>query len=398
MRISSNTIFDSNVAALNQQQAKLFQTQQQIAGGKRILTAADDPVAAASAMDVSQSVAVNTQYTANRNAARSTLTMAEGALQGVTSLIQDVRDTAISAENGSLSSSTLQTIAADLTGKLQEMVGLANSTDGLGNYLFSGFQSRTQPFLATPAGVAFFGDDGQRNVQVSASQQVASSNSGADIFMRVKGGNGTFVTQAAPSNTGSGIISLGSVSNPALLTGNNYSVSFNVVGGVTTYDVTNTTTAAVVSTGNAYVSGQAISFDGMQFAVTGVPANGDVFTVTPSTNQSVFKTISDMINALNSPVVGANVANVMTHAINNLDNALNNVSNTSASLGLRINEIDSLQTMGDSLGLQLQTSLSQLQDTNYNQAASDLAQQQTILQAAQQSFAKVASLSLFNYL
>ena len=398
MRISSNTIFDSNVAALNQQQARLSHTQQQITTGRRILTAADDPVAAARALDVSQSDAMNTQYTSNRNAASSTLTMAESTLQSVTSLIQDVRDATIGAENGSLTASNRTTIAAGLSGRLQELVGLANSTDGAGNYLFAGFQSKTQPFVDTSAGVAYFGDDGQRNIQVSASRQMASSNSGADVFMRVKNGNGTFVTQAAPANTGTGTVSLGSVSNPALLTGDNYSISFSVVGGVTTYDVTNTTTSAVVSGGNPYMSGQAISFDGMQFDIKGAPANGDVFTVAPSANESVFKTISDLINALNAPVVGANLANSLTHGINSLDNALSNVLNTQTSLGLRLNEVDSLQTSGDDLSLQFKKTLSQLQDVDYIKAASDLAQQTTILQAAQQSFVKVANLTMFTYL
>jgi len=398
MRISSNTLFDSGVAALNQQQARMLHTQQQIASGRRILTASDDPVAAARALDVNQSDTMNTQYASNREAARHSLSIAEGTLQSVTSLLVDVRTATIGAGNGSLSNSERKTIAADFSGRLEELIGLANSTDGVGNYLFSGFQSRTLPFVGTPAGVGYFGDSGQRLVQVSASRQMASGNSGADIFMRIKNGNGTFDIQAAASNTGSGIVSPGSVSNPALLTGNNYSVSFSVTGAVTTYDITNTTTATVVSSGNSYVSGQAIIFDGMQTSIKGAPANGDVFTVASSTNQSVFKTISDLINALNAPVAGANLSNSLLRGINNLDNALSNVLNTRASLGLRLNEIDSLQLAGEDLGLQFKQTLSQLQDVDYNKAISDLTQQQMTLQAAQQSFAKVAGLSMFDYL
>lgn len=398
MRVSSNTLFDSNVAALNQQQARLLQTQQQISTGRRILTASDDPVAAARALDVTQSDAMNTQYASNRDAARHTLSMAESTLQGVTSLLQDVRTATIGAGNGLLNNSDRKTIAADFSGRLQELVGLANSTDGAGNYLFAGFQTKTQPFVDTPAGMGYFGDDGQRLVQVSASRQMASSDSGADVFMRIKNGNGTFVTQAATGNTGTGVVSIGSVIDPTLLTGNNYSVSFSVVGGVTTYDITNTTTSTVISAGNSYVSGQAISFDGMQLDIKGVPANGDVFTVTPSTNKSVFKTISDLINALNTPAVGANLSNSLLHGINSLDNALNNVLNTRASLGLRLNEIDSLQTMGDDLDLQFKKTLSQLQDVDYNKAITDLTQQQMTLQAAQKTFSMVAGLSLFDYI
>lgn len=407
MRVSSNTLFDSSVAAINQQQARLLQTQQQVVSGRRILTASDDPVAAARALEVAQSDAMNTQYAANREAARSTLSLAEGALQSVTSLLQDVRVAAINAGSSSLTSSDRSAIAGDLSGRLQELMGLANSTDGVGNYLFSGFQSKTQPFVGTAAGVAYSGDDGQRNIQVSAARQMAASDSGANVFMRVKNGNGTFVTQAAATNTGGGVVSTGNVINPAALTGHNYRVDFTVAAGVTTYTVTDATTGTQVPpappvVNNPYVSGQAISFDGIQFDIQGVPANGDSFTVSPSSNESIFKTVSDMIAALKaSTVVGANPANLagsLKHGLNQLDNALNNVLATRASLGLRLNEIDSLQATGDSFGLQFKQTLSNLQDVNYTQAASDLARQQTNLQAALQSFSKVSGLSLFDYL
>lgn len=395
MRISTNTIFDSNVAALNQQQARLLQTQQQIASGRKLLTASDDPVAATRALAVSQSDATNTQYASNRNMARNTLSMAETTLQGVTSLLQDVRDAALSAGSG-LTDDNRRAIASDLKGRLQELIGLANSTDGIGNYLFSGFQSRTKPFAADAvAGASYAGDDGQRNIQVSASRQMASSDSGADVFMRVKNGNGAFVTQSAVANTGTGVVSVGNVANPALLTGHDYSITFT---SATTYDVTDTTTATPVSSGNAYVSGQAISFDGMQFDIKGIPAAGDTFTVAPSANENIFKTISNLIDALNTPVVGANLSNSLLHGIKQLDNALDNVLNTRVTLGLRLNEVDALDAAGEDLGLQFKKTLKELQDTDYNKAISDLAQQKMNLEAAQQSFVKVTGLSLFNYL
>lgn len=407
MRISSNTIYDSSVASLGQQQAQLLKTQQQVSSGRRILTPADDPVAAARALDISQSDAINTQYASNRDAARHTLSLAESTLQSVTSLIQDVRTAAVGAGNGGLSNSDRRTIATELSGRLQELVGLANSTDGVGNYLFSGFQSKTQPFVSTAAGIGYFGDDGQRQVQVSAARQMASSDSGADVFMRIRNGNGTFVTQAAAANTGSGVASLGNVLNPALVTGHNYQIDFTVAAGVTTYSVTDNSTLpvpTVLSAGNPYVSGQAISFDGMQFDIQGAPANGDSFTVTPSVNESIFKTISDMIAALNAPITAgsaggaAQLTGNLNHGLNSLDRALDNVLTTRSSLGLRLNEIDALQAAGEDLGLQFKQTLSQLQDVDYNKALSDLTQQQIYLQAAQQSFVKVSSLSLFNYL
>lgn len=417
MRISSNTIFDSNVAALNQQQAKLLQTQQQIATGRRILTASDDPVAAARVLDITQSDAINTQYASNRGAVRHTLSLAETTLQSVTQLIHDVRTTAINAGNAALSDSDRHTLATELGGRLQELAGLANSTDGAGNYLFSGFQSRTQPFVDTVAGMGYFGDDGQRLIQASTVRQMPASDSGADIFMRIKNGNGTFLTQPATNsitpgpNLGTGVISAGSVANPPpTLPLDNYSVAFTVTPGVagapdvTTYDVTNTTTAAVVSIGNAYVSGQAISFAGMQFDIQGAPANGDTFTVTPSTNESLFKTVSDLIAALNTGISSSaaggmtGLVNSLNRSLNHFDNALDNILTTQSSLGLRLREVDALQSSGEDVGLQLKQTLSALQDVDYNKSLSDLTLQQMTLQAAQKSFIAASDLSLFSYL
>lgn len=402
MRISTSAIYDVSVTMLNQQQRNLLNTQQQLASGRRLLTPADDPAGAARVLEVTQSDAANTQYARNLDTAQGSLAFSEGILQTVTTLLQGIHTTAVSAGNiGTLSNSDRKMLAGDLQSRLDELIGLANSTDGLGNYLFSGFQGRVQPFVNTAAGVQYMGDDGQRLIQGNASRQLVASDSGADIFMRIKNGNGTFVTQAAAANTGSGIASQGSVTNPALLTGNNYLVTFT---SAATYDVTNTTTATVLSTGNSYVSGQAISFDGMQFDISGAPASGDQFTIAPSTNESVFKTISDLINALNTPVIAGSaasstqLASSLNHALNGLDRSLNNVLTVRASLGTRLRELDSLKAAGDDLGFRYKQTLSQLQDVDYNKAISDLTQQQANLQAAQKTFKLVSDLSLFNYL
>jgi|CXWL01.1.fsa_nt_gi flagellar hook-associated protein 3 FlgL len=411
MRISTSSIYDSNVALLNQQQSKLFQTQQQIATGRRMVTPADDPASAARALEVGQSDSMNTQYATNRTSAINTLSLVDGALQNVSFLYQSMRSVATAAGNTILSNAERLAMASDLEGQLQELVGQANSTDGAGTYLFSGFQGSTIPFVNTAAGVQYFGDDGQRLVQVSSSRQLASTDPGSDVFMRVKNGNGTVSFTPSVANTGSGVANVGQVVNPASLTGANYQVAFTVAAGVTTYTVTNTTAApptqvlpALPATGAAYVSGQAITFDGLQMSISGAPANGDTFTVAPSTSQSAFQTMTNLINALKQPIVAgipstsAAVSQSVADALSGLDNALNKVLTVRASVGARMNEADSLKASGDSLALQFQQTLSQLQDLDYNKAMSDLSQQQLSLQAAQKSFVQVSGLSLFSYM
>ena len=402
MRVSTSTIHDTSVNSLLKQQAELFKTQQHVSTGRRILTPADDPIAATQALDVTQAASINTQFETNRQNAASSLGLVENVLQSVTKLIQNVQEVTVNAGNPTLSDSNRDGIVAELRGRLEELVGLANSTDQSGQFLFSGFQGDTKPFSQTASGIQYNGDQGQRLTQVSIRRQLAVSDSGANVFERIQNGNGVFVTTANQTNNGTGIIDSGTVTNPASLTGNDYQINFTVAAGVTTYDVVNTTTGATVSAGNNYDSNNAISFDGLQFAIKGEPENGDQFTVTPSTNESLFKTINNLITAIDTPVAGqpdgTRLTNSLNTALNNLDHGLDNILTIRASIGARLQEIDSLNSFGSDLDLQFQSTLSRLQDVDLAESISDLTQQQLFLEAAQRSFATVSRLSLFNFL
>jgi flagellar hook-associated protein 3 FlgL len=403
MRISTSSLYNMSVTAQDNLQVQIANTTQQMATGQRILSPADDPVGAARAVELTLSESTNTQFTSNRTAATNTLSASDGIMQSITSLLQNVHDTVLSASSSMVTDASRKSMAADLHGQLQTLLGLANSTDGAGSYLYSGGQGSVQPFANTATGVVYQGDDLQRKVQVAASRQLSSSDSGADIFMRIRNGNGTFQASGGATNAGSGIVSQGTVTDSSLYTGDNYRVVFGAGG--TTFGVTDLTSGAtVIPAGTTYVSGQAISFNGIQFSISGTPANGDTFNVTPSSNQSIFDTLNKLITTLNIPISGASTAVVtansqaLSDGLNSLSQDLNNVLGIRATTGSRLNELTSLQTTGDQLGLQYKQTLSTIQDTDYTQAATNLAQQKLALQAAQQSFALVSKLSLFNYL
>lgn len=402
MRISTNSLFDSAAARLGDMQTALQTTQQQISSGRRMLTPADDPVAAARALDVTQSQAINAQYGSNRGAARDSLSSEEVTLQSVTSLLQDVKTAVVNAGNGGLDATQRRYIAADLTTRFNELLSLANTKDGVGNYMFAGFQTGSQPYAETATGASYAGDQGQRMLQVGPSRQMALNDSGDLVFDAPKTGNGTFQTAAVAGNTGAGIISPGSVVDATALTGDNYSITFNVAGGVTTYDVTDTTTGSTLSTGNAYTSGQSITFDGLQFDISGAPASGDAFTVTPSASQSIFTTLKNLIAVLNTSGTGstanANLTNGLNTANSNVDNAIDNILQIRASIGSRLKELDALDSSGADRDEQYSQALQTLTDLDYTKAITDLTKQQTILTAAQQSFVKITGLSLFNFL
>lgn len=187
MRISTNTLYEQGVARISEVQSGLAKTQQQLATGRRILTPADDPIAAARALEVTQSQAVNAQFAINRQTAVGSLNVVENTLTGVTSLLQDARVITINAGNATLSDKDRGYLATELRGRFDELLALANTTDGTGNYLFSGYQVTKQPFVQTlPGVVQYMADQGQRQLQVDSARQMAISDSGQRVF---QGGN-----------------------------------------------------------------------------------------------------------------------------------------------------------------------------------------------------------------
>jgi flagellar hook-associated protein 3 FlgL len=187
--------------------------------------------------------------------------------------------------------------------------------------------------------------------------------------------------------------------------GHAYELKFSVGGtpAATSYTVTDTSTSpASVVQGGAYAPGQQIAFNGMSLAISGAPADGDTFTVAPSPRQSVFTTITDLINVLRAPAdtdqQKAVLSNGLNEASGNLKNALDNMLTVRASVGSRLKELDYLDSTGDDLKVQYAGTLSDLQDLDVAKAMSTFSQQQLTLEAAQKSFKAVSSLSLFNFI
>lgn len=437
MRISTSMIFDAGVSAINRQTATLLHLQQQVATGRRVLTPSDDPVAAARALEVQQAKDVIGQFGTNQGNARSALGLEEANLTSVTDMFARVRQLAVQAGNDTLSANDRKSIALELRARFDELMGTANSTDGTGQYLFSGYMGSTKPFggnvdalLAAPAtDVTYMGDSGQRTLQVSPTRFLGVSDAGDDVFMRIKNGNGYFSTTYAAANTGTAIIDAGNVTNPATwnaLADKDYSINFTVDNAVTPpvtyYDIVDTVSGNSLLTGAApptalanqrvYQSGQPIllksqgaepAFDlGSSVTISGDPATGDSFTLAPSTSQSLFKTLARLIGTLeNSPGDAAGQAKFsadVSSALTNLDQAQENILQVRAAIGSRLNEVESLESVNADLDLQYQQTLSALQDLDYAKAISDLTRKQTDLEAAQKSFATTSKLSLFNYI
>lgn len=403
MRISTNQINDQAVGAMLDTQTKAARTQLQLATGRKILTPADDPAAGASILGLKQAIAVNEQYQKNADTARARLHREESALTGVENLLQRVRELAIQGNNDSQNSQTRRAIASEVRERLSELLATANTMDANGEYLFAGYQRHTQPFAANPAGgYSYFGDQGQRFLEIGPDRQMADGDPGADVFQLIGNGNGTFTTLDNPANTGNGVIDPGTVGGTFVP--DTYTITFTqaLPTDPITYAVTGAVSGVVVAAGTPYSSGAQINFNGVSLNVTGAPANADSFTVTSSTNQDLFTTVENLATALETGASGtaghAQFHNAINRFLVDLDQAQTNIEDVRARIGGRLNAIDSQVDGNDLATLQLRETLSTVEDLDYAEAISRLNLQLLALQAAQQSFVRIQGLSLFNFL
>jgi len=406
MRISTSMIYSSGTTNLNKLQSDLYNLQNQLSTNRRVLTPSDDPVAAAQALVVDQQRSINQRFIDNQSNANQQLADLDTRLGSVGDLLQSVMASAVQAGNGAYTDGDRKTIASDIRQRFDELVGLANSADSMGNYVFSGYRGTTQPFtLGGVVGsrtVSYNGDDGNRQLQVGASRFMDVSASGSDVFVRIPQGNGAFTFTAAAGNTGTGI-----ASSPSTVTGfdgSSYQITFTAAN---TYDVTKTDPAGAVTTttGNSYTSGSPLTLSGagISVSISGTPAVGDQFNVSPSSNQDIFTTLDKMIGALETNISGNATAtaafqNTMNSVTQSLSQALDHVLTRQTAVGSRQNELDALTSQAKDLDLQYQSNLSDLQDLDYTSAITSLTNKKMVLEAAQASFSKISQLSLFSYL
>ncbi|MDN5843719.1 MAG: flagellar hook-associated protein FlgL [Alcaligenaceae bacterium] len=410
MRISTNLMFATGQNTINNQQSDLMHLFQQIGSGQRMVSPADDPLGAAQAINISQSQSMNQRYAENRAVATRNLGVEENALTSLTNLLADVRTRVVEAGNGTLSDADRSTLSDVLKQTKQTMLGIANTTDGNGQYLFSGSKGQTAAYQLNPVTnqYEYAGDAAQRDIQVDQTRRIAGSDIGTDIFNRAQPGTRAYMSAVGPlnTNTGAGVIGNPAVADSALANPNyGFAVEFT---SETSYEVTVTdlSTGTAVGTPTTHTlvpdSGVLELGYGMQAQFSGVPAAGDTFEVQPlaQTDVNLFDTIDGLIAALHTPISGdpaaqATLRNVLNTSIQRFATSYDNVLTVRASVGTRMNEITALDTSGVQRNLGYATALSGLEDLDYYEATMQLNLRKMALEGASLAFQTIQGLSLF---
>lgn len=412
MRISTGQTFKQGLNVMTEQQSRVATTQLQLSEGKRILNPSDDPIGTSIALNLRQQINAAEQYVKNGKAAQTALNTEESALDNVSGILGRVRDLLVQAGNGSLSFEDRKTISIEVQGRLDELVAVGNTQTADGKYLFSGFKTDARAFTKDAAGnYVYNGDQGDLVVQVNSSVNVKSADNGSDLFMAVPTGNGSFETRQSELNNGTGIVGPAVMANSGTFVSDSYTIDFFVDGGgVTRYSVSGANSGQVVPAPPAviatdspqFIEGGDIEFNGIKLDISGIPVNGDSFTVEPSRSQSIFQTVAEVVESLqlsnDSGAMLAHYENAIGRALRNIDQGMAHVDGFRSNLGTRLNIVESETNINESLVVQAQGSLSLVEDLDYAEAITRLNRQTIALQAAQQSFVQIQRLNIFEFL
>ncbi|MFI8749750.1 flagellar hook-associated protein FlgL [Vreelandella lionensis] len=430
MRISSVTMYEQSTASINRQQNDFLKISQQIASGRRVVNPSDDPQSAARAVRVDQSKAITQQFEDSRVSARNSLAQTESILNSISDSVISAKTRLVQASSDTLSDVDRESIASELKGIYETMIGQANATDGNGRYLFGGYADNAPPFVKNSEGnIEYKGDDNARQQRIDASRLMPVTENGISIFQSVPSGAG-YVAEAVKSSDGgqpiAGVLGrnggsitfsgpqVSNVNDPGY--GDSYRVVFNedtTVDSGVSYQVQRFSEGEwqedpddLVVTGEYVGEGQQLSFGGVNVTLTGSAEPDDEILVAQSGSEQrpadLFRTMEAAIRVLENPATTgaekAELRNTLNTSMRDLDNALDNVLTVRASAGAKLNELDVVDAVGSNRMLNYEQTLSDLVDLDYADAISEYSLRQVGLQASQKAFVDIKGMSLFDFM
>ncbi len=412
MRISTSQMFNRSLANIQDVNAELQNTQLQLSSGKRVQTPSDDPVAATRILQINQDLDLVSQYQRNIDLVENRLRQEDDLLAGVNDIVIRIRELTIQAGDGAQNEDDKLFLAAEIKERLSQLVGMMNSQDPSGEFIFAGFQGSTRPFEQNKSGqYEYQGDEGQRKLQIDTSVTIASNDSGKAVFVDIEAAEKTFFTHVNPNNASvpPAVITTGQVIDQAEYDSfypDDMLIQFNNPTAITppgpNFSIVEPTSGRVLFNPQPYHGGQPILANGVKFEIVGNPAPGDTFFVQSTEKQSLLTTVEKLIYGLDNYQADATGRQALTALLDdtmvNLDHAQTAILETRSQIGARLNTVATTREMHLDVELLTKEILSDLQDVDFAEATSELTLESFILDAAFSSFSRISGLHLFDRL
>ncbi|MEZ9537115.1 flagellar hook-associated protein FlgL [Shewanella sp. 10N.286.51.B8] len=401
MRISTAQMFQQNSYSIAKGQSETSKTLLQLATGKKINTAGDDPVAAIGIDKLNQQNNLVDQYLRNIDYGENHLNQTETLLGDLDNLAGSMKEQLLRGSNGSMTDNERQTIADEMQKTLDQMLAIANKKDESGNYLFAGNKTGSAPFEFDANGqIIYNGDSGTRESIIASGVLTDTNMPGDAVFMNALNAMGDYSANYMAGQQGEFSVDSAKITDSAAHIADTYQFAFidNGAGGV---DVEVRDSAnKVLTTVADFDSSMPIKINGMEVKLDGEPMAGDSFTLEPMAEVSILDSFSQAISLLQSgdkiqtPQGKAELAQLL----NNIDSGVNQMSAKRGEVGNSLKVMDQYKSNHTDEKVINASALSMLEDLDYAEAIIEFEKQQLALNAVSSVFSKVGSTSLFDYI
>lgn len=199
MRISTQQYFDTSASKYQNNYSSVVKAQEQASSGVRVQTAGDDPVAAQRLLMLQQQKDMLAQSSGNISSLKSSLTNEQSILDALDKAMQAGKQLALRA-GGVTSDADRKSISVEVGALEEQVLGLLNSKDAAGNYLFSGSKTQTPPYSRNSDGTySYQGDENELSLQVSETLTVRTGDTGKTILGGAANSSRTQSTYIAPA-------------------------------------------------------------------------------------------------------------------------------------------------------------------------------------------------------
>ena len=186
MKISTGLYFDRSTQQLGGVQSRLTKVQEHLSTGLQIVNPGDEPDKASLITRLEGELARQASYQETLKSVNVRLTAEETALKNTSDVMYRIKELAVQAANDTVGAQDRQSIALEMSNLREQILSLANSQDGNGNYLFSGSKAGTPAFSKDATGrVRYDGDQARMQVNVGDNRRMNLNMPGSDAFTRV---------------------------------------------------------------------------------------------------------------------------------------------------------------------------------------------------------------------
>lgn len=175
MRVSSFQIHNLVQNSIQRQEKSYSETIVQMSSGYKINSISDDPLGSVNLIGLERDQSGLDQFVKNAKSVVNSLEQSESYLKSSVDVLYRIQDLTLQAVNDSNADDDREAIARELTTLKETLVGLANSKDEAGNYLFSGSRSDTAPIQNLGPGYTYEGDTIDRKVPVSQGVDIGAT-------------------------------------------------------------------------------------------------------------------------------------------------------------------------------------------------------------------------------